>query len=68
MKDDDYVLKLWNMGLSVMQVAIEYKKYNNKLAKSFKYRDKINLQQSLQYIEPILFKYEINRMKNMEGS
>lgn len=63
MSDEDYILNLWNMGLSRLQVIKEYMKRNNKIAKENKYVDKITMQQAMKYVEPILFRYETNRMK-----
>lgn len=61
---DENVLKLWNMGLSKMQVVKEYMRENNKRARDKRDIDKITLKQAMEHVEPILFRYEINRMKN----
>lgn len=63
MSDED-ILKLWNMGLSKMQVVKECMKENNRRAKDKKDVGKITLEQVMKHVEPILFRYEINRMKN----
>lgn len=63
MSNED-VLRLWNMGLSKMQVVKEYMRENNKRARDKKGVDKITMQQAMEHVEPILFKYETNRMKN----
>lgn len=63
MSNED-ILRLWNMGLSKMQVVKEYMRQNNKRAKDKKDVDKVTMEQAMKHVEPILFKYEIGRMKN----
>ena len=63
MSNED-ILRLWNMGLSKMQVVKEYMRQNNKRAKDKKDVDKVTMGQAMRHVEPILFKYEIGRMKN----
>lgn len=63
MSDED-LIKLWNIGLTKLGVAKEYMKKNNKKAKENKDIKRITIQQALEYVEPILFKY---RMKQLKG-
>lgn len=62
MSDED-LIKLWNGGLTRIGVAKEYMKNNNRIAKEKKEIKRINTQQALQYVEPILFKYRIRQLK-----
>lgn len=63
MQDED-LIKLWNKGLTKMGVVKEYMKDHNKKAKTNKEIKRINTQQALKHVEPILFKY---RMKQLKG-
>lgn len=58
------ILKLWNMGLSKMQVVKEYMRENNKRARDKRDVDKITLKQAMEHVEPILLRHEMNKMKN----
>ena len=51
------------MGLTRNAVAKEYMKDNNKKAKNKKEMKRINIQQALQYVEPILFRYRMRQLK-----
>lgn len=62
MQDED-LIKLWNMGLTRNAVAKEYMKDNNRKAKEKKEIKRINIQQALQYVEPILFRYRMRQLK-----
>lgn len=62
MQDED-LIKLWNMGLTRNAVAKEYMKDNNRKAKEKKEIKRINIQQALQYVEPILFRYRMSQLK-----
>ena len=61
--EKETILKLWNNGLSRMNVAKEYMKIHNKKRKQDKEIEKIDIIKSLQIVEPILFEYETERMK-----
>lgn len=62
MEDDD-LIKMWNTGLSRINVAKEYMKDNNRKAKEKKELKRITIQQALEHVEPILFKYRMNQLK-----
>lgn len=62
MQDED-LIKLWNKGLTRIAVAKEYMKDNNKKAKEKKDIKRITIQQALQYVEPILFRYRTRQLK-----
>lgn len=62
MSDED-LIKLWNMGLTRNAVAKEYMKDNNRKPKEKKEIKRINIQQALQYVEPILFRYRMRQLK-----
>lgn len=64
--DKEDIIKSWKMGLSKFQVAEEYKKKYNKIQKQKKVEDRdkeINSRQALAYVEPILYKYQMNALK-----
>lgn len=63
--EDEYLIKIWNMGLTKIGVAKEYMKDNNKKARTNKDIKRITEQQALKHVEPILFRY---RMKRRESS
>ena len=59
--EKEMIINLWKMGLTVQQVAKEYMgKHNKKLKQGEK---KINKLQAQEYVEPIIFNYQINLMK-----
>lgn len=60
---DEEVIELWNMGLSKMAVVNHYMKDHNRKAKSKKDMKRITKEQALQHVEPILFNYEMARMR-----
>lgn len=60
---DETLIKIWNMGLTKLGVAKEYMKDHNKKAKGNKEMKRINIQQALEYVEPILFKYRMRQLK-----
>lgn len=62
--EDEYLIKIWNMGLTKIGVAKEYMRDNNKKAKTNKEIKRITIQQALEHVEPILYKY---RMKQLKG-
>lgn len=62
--EDEYLIRIWNMGLTKMGVAKEYMRDNNKKAKTNKEIKRITKQQALEHVEPILYKY---RMKQLKG-
>lgn len=62
--EDEYLIKIWNMGLTKMGVAKEYMRNNNKKVKTNKEIKRITKQQALEHVEPILYKY---RMKQLKG-
>ena len=63
MSDED-LIKMWNMGLTKIGVAKEYMKDFNKKAKTKTDVKRININQAMEYVEPILFQY---RMKQLRG-
>lgn len=62
MQDED-LIKLWNIGLTRIAVAKEYMKDNNRKAKEKKEIKRITMQEALQHVEPILFKYRMRQLK-----
>ncbi len=63
MEDKESILNWWRMGLSKMAVVNQYMKAHNRKAKDDKELKKINKEQALKHVEPILFEYEMARMK-----
>lgn len=54
---DEDIIKNWRMGYTKMKVAKEYMKSFNKSAERRR-ESKIKINQALEYVEPIIFKYE----------
>lgn len=63
MSDED-LIKMWNVGLTRLAVAKEYMKDFNKKAKTKTDVKRININQAMEHVEPILFEY---RMKQLRG-
>lgn len=58
---NEMIINLWRTGLTVQQVAREYmSKHNKNLKKDEK---KINKRQAQEYVEPIIFDYQVNLLK-----
>ena len=60
---EEELIKSWNMGLTVNQVAKEYMKVHNKEAGKKRDIEKITNKQALEHVEPILFKYRLKQLK-----
>jgi hypothetical protein len=63
MSDED-LINLWNKGLTKVAVAKRYMQDFNEKAKNRTDIKKINKEQALAYIEPILFKYRMEQLKS----
>lgn len=62
---DEEIIKLWNLGLSKMAVVNQYMRNHNRTARDKKDVKRITKEQAMRYVEPILFKYEMQRMKSI---
>lgn len=60
---DEEIIKLWNMGLSKMAVINYYMRDYNRKARSKKDMKRITREQAMKCVEPILFRYEMKRMR-----
>jgi len=60
---DEEIINLWNMGLSRMSVVTMYMKEHNRKARSKKDMKRITKQQAMQHVEPILYEYEMTRIR-----
>lgn len=58
---NEMIIKLWKTGLTVQQVANEYMTKHNKNLKENEKR--INKKQAQEYVEPIIFDYQVNLLK-----
>lgn len=58
---NEMIIKLWKIGLTVQQVANEYMTKHNKNLKENEKR--INKKQAQEYVEPIIFDYQVNLLK-----
>ena len=56
------IIKKWRIGKTTVQVAKDYMEEYNKEAKKKK-EPKINKDQALAYVEPIIFEYEAKDWK-----
>lgn len=54
---NEIIIKKWRTGLNTLQIAKEYMKKHNEEAKKKKIA-RINLNQALAYIEPIIYEFE----------
>ena len=63
MLSEDYVINLWNLGLSRIGVCREFMQRNNHLAKYDSDFKEISFMEAMAYIEPIIFNYEKERMR-----
>lgn len=62
MSNED-IIKLWNLGMTKMAVVTQYMKDYNRRAKDKKNMKRITKEQALKHVEPILFDYEMARMR-----
>ena len=60
---DEEIINLWNMGLSKMAVVSNYMREHNRKARGKKDMKRITKEQALKHVEPILFDYEMARMR-----
>lgn len=60
---DEEIIKLWNMGLSKMAVINQYMRNHDREARGKKDMKRITKEQAMKYVEPILFDYEMARMR-----
>ncbi len=63
MSDED-LIKMWNIGLTRLAVAKEYMKDFNKKAKTKTNVKRIDINQALAHVEPILFDYRMKQLKS----
>lgn len=63
MSDED-IIKWWNLGLCKNAVVNQYMKAHNRKAKNNKEIKRITKEQAMRYVEPILFEYEMQRIKS----
>lgn len=68
MPEKEEILRLWNMGLNRMQVINEYMREHNRKAKSSRDIDRITKREAMEIVEPILFEYETQRMKEEKNA
>lgn len=64
---EEELIKLWNMGLTKLSVAKKYMNEYNKRIRDNKEMKKINVRQALEYVEPILFRYRMNQLREKRG-
>ena len=60
---NEEVIRLWNLGLTKMEVVRLYMDDHNRKAKNLKDMKRITKIQALAHVEPILFDYEVARMR-----
>lgn len=61
---DEDLINLWNKGLTKFAVAKRYMQDFNEKAKNRTDVKRINKEQALAYVEPILFKYRMKQLKS----
>lgn len=61
---DEEIIKSWNLGLSKMAVVNQYMRNHNRTARDKKDVKRITKEQAMRHVEPILFRYEMQRMKS----
>lgn len=62
---DEEIIELWSLGLSKMAVVNQYVRNHNRKARGKKDVKRITKEQAMRYVEPILFKYEMQRMNSI---
>lgn len=62
-EEKEELIKSWNKGLTVLQVARQYAKDFNKKSKDEYSKEKMTEKKALEIIEPVLFKYRIEQLK-----